>query len=376
MLNYGRHNINDEDIKSVVDALRSDWLTIGPLVEEFEENLSKFTGAPTITVSSGTAALHSAFAAIELLPGDEVISPPLTFIATQATSRFFNAKTVFADIEDEFGHIDPKEVERKITSKTKAIVAVDYSGNPADLDALMLLKNKFGLYLIEDAAHSFGSRYKSKQVGSIADLTTFSFFPTKNFTTGEGGAISSNHFDLLEKAKLFSRQGIVRDKTKFKSNNDGPWHQEVQSFGLNYRLPDILCALGISQLRRAEHFKNQKMKIVSTYNYELGNLEGIRLPKSREECSVNWHLYPIRVEPSIRRKLFEHLIRHGIKAQVNYLPAHMQPVFSIEKYSPQDFPVSHKFYSEEISIPLYAGMSDEQVNLVVDTLKNFFRISR
>jgi dTDP-4-amino-4,6-dideoxygalactose transaminase len=373
MLNYGRHNINDEDIKSVVEALKSDWLTIGPLVEKFEEKLSEFTGAPTISVSSGTAALHSAFAAINLQPGDEVISPPLTFIATQATSSLFNAKTVFADIEDEYGHIDPIEVERKITSRTKAIVAVDYSGNPADLDALLLLKNKYGLYLIEDAAHSFGSLYKNKNVGSISDLTTFSFFPTKNFTTGEGGAISSNHPDLLEKARLFSRQGIVRDKTKFKNSNEGPWHQEVQSFGLNYRLPDILCALGISQLRRAEEFKNQKMNIVETYNSELGDFKGIRLPKTREECSVNWHLYPIRVESSIRRELFEHLLRQGIKAQINYLPAHMQPVFNIQKYDSHDFPVSYKFYSEEISVPLFAGMTDEQVHLVVKTLKGFFR---
>ena len=206
MIPYGRHNINDEDVSAVVSALRGDWLTTGPLVEKFELALENIVGAPCVAVSSGTAALHCAYAAIDLRPGDEVITPPITFIATQATAALFGATIVFADIQSDTGNIDPNLVESLITSKTKAIVAVDYAGHPADLDELRSIANKYGIFLIEDAAHSLGSTYKNKPVGSIADITTFSFFPTKNMTTGEGGAVSSSNDALLEKARKFSRQ--------------------------------------------------------------------------------------------------------------------------------------------------------------------------
>jgi dTDP-4-amino-4,6-dideoxygalactose transaminase len=255
MIPYGRHSIYDADIEAVVKALRSDWLTTGPLVEDFEAALEKVVGAPCISVSSGTAALHCAYAAIDLQPGDEVITPPITFIATQATAAFFGAKIVFADIQSDTANIDPQAAEAAITPRTKAIVAVDYAGHPADLDELRAIADRYKIYLIEDAAHSIGSTYKGRAVGSIADITTFSFFPTKNLTTGEGGAVASIHTELLEKAKRFSRQGLVRSPNEFKITDQGPWHQEVHEFGLNYRLPDLLCALGISQLRRLDDFK-------------------------------------------------------------------------------------------------------------------------
>ena len=248
MIPYGRHSINDDDIAAVVAALKSDWLTTGPLVEEFESALEKVVGAPCITVSSGTAALHCAYAAIGLRPGDEVITPPITFVATQATAALFGATIVFADVLPDTANIDPQAVAAAITSRTKAIVAVDYAGHPADLDELRAIADRHGIYLIEDAAHSIGSIYKGRSVGSISDITTFSFFPTKNLTTGEGGAVASIHPELLEKAKRFSRQGLVRNSNEFKITDQGPWHQEVHEFGLNYRLPDLLCALGISQL--------------------------------------------------------------------------------------------------------------------------------
>ena len=233
MIPYGRHSINEDDIAAVVKALRSDWLTTGPLVEEFEAELEKVVGAPCFTVSSGTAALHCAYAAIDLKPGDEVITPPITFIATQATAALFGAKIVFADIQPDTANINPLAVEAAITRRTRAIVAVDYAGHPADLDELRLIADKYNVYLIEDAAHSIGSTYKDRQVGSIADITTFSFFPTKNLTTGEGGAVSSINPTLLKKAKRFSRQGLVRDKNEFSIQDEGPWHQEVHHFGLN-----------------------------------------------------------------------------------------------------------------------------------------------
>ena len=257
MIPYGRQSISEEDIVAVTNALRSEWLTTGPLVEQFEEKISSIVGASSVSVSSGTAALHCAYAAIGIEPGDEVITPPITFIATQATAAIMGAKIVFADVEADTANINPDSVESLITSNTKAIVAVDYAGHPAELLALRKIADKYGIYLIEDAAHSIGSKFRDKAVGSIADLTTFSFFPTKNITTGEGGAVSSKNQELLDKAKKFARQGLIRDKNRMRNPNEGPWHQEVHAFGLNYRLPDILCALGLSQISRITDFKAQ-----------------------------------------------------------------------------------------------------------------------
>ncbi len=369
MIPYGRHFIEDDDIAAVVAALKSDWLTTGPLVEEFEAELEKVVGAPCISVSSGTAALHCAYAAIGLKPGDEVITPPITFIATQATAALFGAKIVFADIQEDTANIDPQAVEAAITPRTKAIVVVDYAGHPTDLDELRAIADKHGIYLIEDAAHSIGSTYKGRPVGSIADITTFSFFPTKNFTTGEGGAVASIHPELLEKAKRFSRQGLIRDKNKFLIQDQGQWHQEVHEFGLNYRLPDILCALGISQLSKLQKFKTRRLEIFNYYKAELSNLEGVRLPTSRENIDPIWHLYPIRVPSNRREEIFNHLRTKGIGVQVNYIPAHWHPVFAALGYKHGEFPKSEKFYSEEISLPMYVGIIDSEIESIAEKIK-------
>lgn len=366
MIPYGRHNINDQDVSAVVSALRSDWLTTGPLVERFELELENVVGAPCVVVSSGTAALHCAYAAIDLRPGDEVITPPITFIATQATAALFGATIVFADIQSDTGNIDPSLVEALITSKTKAIVAVDYAGHPADLDELRLIADKYGVFLIEDAAHSLGSKYKNKPVGSIADITTFSFFPTKNMTTGEGGAVSSNNYKLLEKARRFSRQGLVRDPKKLTKPEEGPWHQEVHGFGLNYRLPDLLCALGISQLGRLQNFKEERTKVFETYLDELGKIHKLELPTKRCYVDPMWHLYPIRVPSNVRREIFERLQQNGIKVQVNYLPANQHPVFLAMGYKGLDTPNANQFYKSEISLPMMANSEF----LSPDVLKN------
>jgi dTDP-4-amino-4,6-dideoxygalactose transaminase len=368
MIPYGRHSISDEDISAVVASLKSDWLTTGPLVEKFELALEKVVGAPCITVSSGTAALHCAYAAIGLGPGDEVITPPITFIATQATAALFGAKIVFADVQPDTANIDPEAVSAAITSRTKAIVAVDYGGHPADLDELRAIADQHGIYLIEDASHSIGSLYKGRRIGSIADMTTFSFFPTKNLTTGEGGAVSSIHPELLERAKKFSRQGLVRDLNKFKVMGEGPWHQEVHEFGLNYRLPDILCALGLSQVQRIESFKSMKKEIFKTYLDELENVEGIKLPDERTYVDTNWHLFPARVDPVKRTDIFCGLREAGINVQVNYLPAYRHPVFGAEGYKLGMFPNSDAFYSMEISLPMYSGLNIENLKYVTKTL--------
>ena len=374
MIPYGRHSINDDDIAAVVAALKSDWLTTGPLVEEFESALEKVVGAPCISVNSGTSALHCAYAAIGLGPGDEVITPPITFIATQATAAFFGATIVFADVQPDTANIDPQAVAAAITSRTKAIVAVDYAGHPADLDELRAIADRHGIYLIEDAAHSIGSIYRGRPVGSIADITTFSFFPTKNLTTGEGGAVASIHPELLERAKRFSRQGLVRNPSEFKITDQGPWHQEVHEFGLNYRLPDILCALGVSQIKRLQEFKEKKKAIFQSYRDELANTQGIGLPTERSEMNVNWHLFPTRVDALKRTSIFSGLRKAGIGVQVNYIPAYWHPVFKNTGMKKGMFPISDNFYSEEISLPMFADLSKEELQIVCEVLRDLLAV--
>jgi dTDP-4-amino-4,6-dideoxygalactose transaminase len=352
MIPYGHHSINEDDISAVAEVLRGDWLTTGPLVEKFELELEKMVGAKCAVVSSGTAALHCAFAAIDLQPGDEVITPPITFIATQATAALSGASIVFADVLDDTANIDPTAVEAAITKKTKAIVAVDYAGHPADLSELRTIADKYGIYLIEDAAHSLGSKYKDQPVGSIADITTFSFFPTKNITSGEGGAIASNNEDLLLKAKRFGRQGMVKNRDEMVLEIDGPWHQEVHNFGLNYRLPDVLCALGISQLSRIQEFKKSRAELFSKYQEIFADNKNLRLPTKKNFVDPMWHLYPIRIPSEKRRETFIKLRENGIGVQVNYLPAHMHPVFAMNGINLKSLPVAEKFYSEEISLPM------------------------
>ena len=297
------------------------------------------------------------------------LPPPITFIATQATAAFFGATIVFADVQPDTANIDPQAVAAAITPRTKAIVAVDYAGHPADLDELRAIADRHGIYLIEDAAHSIGSIYKGRPVGSIADITTFSFFPTKNLTTGEGGAVASIHPELLERAKRFSRQGLVRNPNEFKITDQGPWHQEVHEFGLNYRLPDILCALGISQLKRLGEFKNKKSAIFETYINELQNVNGVQLPTKRPYTNVNWHLFPVRVDPNKRTLLFNNLRGAGIGVQVNYIPAYWHPVFSRMGLQPGRFPESDLFYAQEISLPIFVSLQEAELERVISTFK-------
>jgi dTDP-4-amino-4,6-dideoxygalactose transaminase len=369
MIPYGRHSISEEDIEAVSAVLRSDWLTTGSQVDIFEDAISKIVGAPSFSVSSGTAALHCAYAAINLSPGDEVITPPITFVATQATAALFGAKIVFADVQLDTGNIDPASVESAITSRTKAIVAVDFAGHPVELDELRNIADKHSIFLIEDAAHSLGSIYKGERIGSKADLTTFSFFPTKNLTTGEGGAVSSNNHELLMRAKRFSRQGLVRERDKFLIQDQGPWHQEVHEFGLNYRLPDILCALGTSQLSRIEAFKSRRSKIFDFYNSELLG-SAFEAPTKRNYVDPMWHLYPARVEAKSRLKIFESLRNLGIGVQVNYMPAYWHPVFQDLGYKKGQFPVSDAFFAGEISLPMSFALSEEQMHNVVKVAKS------
>jgi len=322
-----------------------------------------------IPCANGTDALQIAMMALGLKPGDEVITPPITFIATQATAALLGAKIVFADIQSESGNINPQEVSKAITSKTKAIVAVDFAGNPADLDELRKIASSNNIYLIEDAAHSIGSVYKTQPVGAIADLTTFSFFPTKNMTTGEGGAVACGNQNLLEKVKYFARQGLIRDPNKFQITTEGIWHQEVHDFGLNYRLPDVLCSLGISQLKRLEGFKKRRSEIYSLYKELFQGVSEVQLPSSRPYVDPMWHFFPIRVESRSRKQIFDSLRAAGIIVQVNYFPVHLQPVFREKGFKIGDYPVSEGFYSREISLPLHVNLTNREVRFIVERVK-------
>jgi dTDP-4-amino-4,6-dideoxygalactose transaminase len=371
MIPYGRQSINQSDIDAVVNVLRGDWLTTGPAVEKFEFDLQKFTGGvPVVSVSSGTAALHCAYVAAGIGPGDEVITPPLTFIATQATAAMCGAKIVFSDIQPDTGNIDPLQIEEKITSRTKAIVAVDYAGHPADLDDIRKICDKHNLLFIEDASHALGSKYKNNYVGSIADITTFSFFPTKNITTGEGGAVACKDLQILQKVKRFARQGLIRDKDEFEITTEGPWHQEVHQFGLNYRLPDILAALGSNQLKRIDEFKFNRQQIWNFYNSELKKNPYLKLPAKKNFVDPFWHLYSLRIPRKLRLDFFNYMRRNDINVQVNYFPVHLQPVFQSSK-SISNLNNSIEYYNGEISLPIYSELNSSQQIQIVEVINKF-----
>ena len=306
--------------------------------------------------------------AIGLTVGDEIITPPITFIATQSTAVLLGAKIVFADVQQDTGNIDPRSVESLINSRTKAIVAVDYAGHPAELNELKQIAEKYSIYLIEDAAHSLGSKYQGLRIGCVADITTFSFFPTKNITTAEGGAVASLNPKLLERSKKFARQGLIKNQENQKLPNEGPWHQEVHEFGLNYRLPDILCAIGTSQLKKIEHFKDLRSEIFNHYSRKLKSIPNLTLPTKLKHVDPMWHLYPIRVNPNNRKSIFLDLKESGIGVQVNYLPAYLHPVFQDLGYKRGLCPEAEKFYKSEISLPIYPSLSKNDQELVIDAL--------
>jgi len=358
---YGRQFIDQEDIEAVVSALKGDLITTGPLVEEFEKSLSEVVKAPTFVVNSGTSALHCAYFGIGIKPGDEVITPPNTFVATQATAINLGAKIVFADIELHNGLISVDEIAKKITDKTKAIVLVDYAGQPCDVEAVRKLISGTEIKIIQDAAHSLGSIYKGKPVGSIADVTTFSFFPTKNITTGEGGAVSSLNEEVLLRAKEFGRQGLIRDSKRFLEPQEGPWHQEVHEFGLNYRLNDFQCALGISQLKKLERFKEDRSRIFQLYKEQFFPFKQIETIECSKEVDPMWHLFPVRVPVEKRYEIVSALKLQSIGVQVNYVPAYWHPAFRSLGFKKGLCPNSEKFYQQEVSLPLHVGLTTDKV---------------
>ncbi|GAA1952780.1 DegT/DnrJ/EryC1/StrS family aminotransferase [Amycolatopsis minnesotensis] len=370
-LPYGRQSVVDEDVEAVAAVLRGDWLTTGPAVARFESDLAGHTGGvPAVAVTSGTAALHAAYAAAGLRDGDEVVTSPMTFVATAATAVLQGAKVVFADVEADTANLDPAAAKAAVTSRTKVVAAVDYAGHPAELDELKAVAGD--ALLLEDAAHSIGGAWHGRPVGSIADLTTFSFFPTKNLTTAEGGAVVAAGA-LLERARAFRNHGLVRDKAAQRYPGEGPWHQEVHEFGLNYRLPDVLCALGSSQLERLASFKRRRAEIHARYTEAFADLDGVRTPVCRDGADPVWHLYALRVLDGRRRAMFDHLRELGIGVQVNYIPAYWHPVFEDLGYRRGLCPNAERFYAEELSLPLFPALTESDVDRVIDGVRAFFR---
>ncbi|WP_120493196.1 DegT/DnrJ/EryC1/StrS family aminotransferase [Microbacterium phyllosphaerae] len=374
MLPYGRQSISEDDIQAVVDVLRGDWLTTGPAVAAFEARLGEISGGHrAVTATSGTAALHMAYAAAGISSGDTVISTPMTFVATTAMASVLGAKIVFADVEEDTALIDPDAVETLIDERTKVIAAVDYAGHPADYDRLTASAARVGALVLDDAAHSIGSSYRGRPVGDLADLTTFSFFPTKNLTTGEGGALVAKDPRIAQRAHEFHFIGLVRDADRFEITTEGPWHQEVHEFGFNYRLDDIACALGIAQLARLDAFKRRRAEITRRYDEALAQVDGVRTPIQRDDVDVIRHLYPVRILEGRRRQVFDRMRADGIGVQVNYMPVYWHPVYADAGYLRGMCPNAEMFYQEELSLPIHPELTDAQVDQVVDSLTRALR---
>jgi dTDP-4-amino-4,6-dideoxygalactose transaminase len=296
----------------------------------------------------------------------------MTFVATASTAALHGAKVVFADVDDDTGNVSPTAVAAAITTRTRVVTAVDYAGHPAALDELSDIAHRGGALLLDDASHAIGSSWRGRPIGSLADLTTFSFFPTKNITTAEGGAVAAQDGGLLARAQAFRNHGLVRDRDRQRFSDEGGWHQEVHEFGLNYRLPDVLCALGSSQLRRLSTFKQARAAIHRRYDDALRDIDELRLPITRPGADPAWHLYPLRVLDGRRKALYEHMRAHGIGVQVNYLPVYWHPVFADLGYPRGMCPNAERFYADELSLPLFPDLTVSDIDRVIDTVRSFF----
>ena len=421
---YGRQSIDEQDVAAVCSVLRSDWLTTGPKVEEFEKAVADYAGAKyAVAVSSGTAALHVAMYAIGIKPGDEVIVPPITFAATANCVVYQGGSPVFADVDPGTLLLDPAKVEEKITEKTRAIIGVDYAGQPCDWDRLREIADRYKLRLVADGCHAIGAEYKGRKVGTLADMTIFSFHPVKHITTGEGGMITTDDDGLAERMRLFRTHGITRDPKCFSSltshrgvgpygpeadlrphTSDSSWFYEMVDLGYNYRITDFQCALGISQLRKLPKFLKRRREIAALYDEALANIPGIEPLGLRDDVlrakdyakhqaptdihsssdamrnapravrsSHAYHLYVIRIDSNVlgadRATLFTNLRKKGIAVNVHYIPVHLQPFYR-EKFhtGPGLCPVAEAAYEQIISIPMFPGMTDEDVEAVIEAI--------
>ncbi len=370
MIPYGRQTIEDDDINAVIEVLKSDYLTTGPKIAEFEKSVADYVGAKyAVAISNGTSALHAACFAAGIGPGDEVITTPITFAASSNCVLYCGGTPVFADIDPKTYNIDPDDIRKKITDKTKAIIAVHLAGQPCDMDEIHKIAKENNLIVIEDGAHALGSVYKGKKVGSLSDMTTFSFHPVKPITTGEGGMIVTDNEEFYKKMVLFRSHGITRDKTMM-TRNDGPWFYQQFDLGFNYRITDIQCALGCSQMKKLDRFLAKRKEIVLRYNEAFADCENIVTPYQMPETESGWHLYIVQVKNCDRKQIFEALRDKGIGVNVHYIPVYMHPYYQEHGYKDVHCKNAEEVYSHIISLPLYPGLTEEQQSYVIDTLKS------
>ena len=373
LLPYGRQSLDDADLQAVVEVLKSDWLTTGPKVDEFEERFAAWVGARhAISFSSGTSALHGAAFAAGLGPGDEAITTPMTFCATANCILYQGAVPVFADVSADTLNLDPREISKKrcfrTSSRLKAIIVVDYAGHPAALDEVGEFAKQHGALLIEDACHALGAEYRGKRVGSIADMTVFSFHPVKHLTTGEGGMVTANDATLAETLRRFRNHGISSDARQRQAT--GQWYYEMVALGFNYRLTDIACALGLSQLKKLSTNLARRREIAAYYAAAFRSVPGLILPSVRAEADPAWHLYPIRLDLASltgdRGQIFRALRAENIGVNVHYIPVHLHPYYR-ERFGhgEGECPVAEAAYERLISLPMFPGMTNADVGDVV-----------
>ena len=370
---YGHQYIDDADIQAVVEVLKSDYLTCGPKIEELEKKLCAVTGAKyAVVCSNGTAALHMACQAAGIGAGDEMITTPITFAASANCALYCGAKPVFADINEETYNIDPAHVESLTTEKTKAVVAVDYTGQSVELDRLLAHCRKHNLVLIEDGAHVIGTSYNGKKNGSIADMTTLSFHPVKTVTGGEGGAVLTNSEEYYQKLLLYRSHGITKNPAKMEHEPDGPWYYEQVALGMNYRMTDMQAALIISQLDKLPLFMKRRKEIVKAYDEAFSKLPQLFVQKEIPQSDTTRHLYILRIIPEKlkidRKQFFEALAAENICCQVHYIPFYYFPYYEKLVYQTGLCPKAEKLYEEEISLPLYYAMTDQDVDDVIQAV--------
>lgn len=370
-LPYSTQQISDEDIKAVIETLKSPYLTTGPKVSEFETVVADYVGATyAVAFSNGTAALHASCYAAGVTQGDEVITTPITFAASANCVRYMGGEVVFADIDEDTYNLDPKEVEKKITSKTKAIIPVDFTGQPVDIDAFMELGKKHNIVIIEDGAHSLGATYKGCKVGATADMTMFSFHPVKPITTGEGGMIVTNNRTYYEKLRLFRGHGITQ--TDY-AKEQGDWYYEMTDLGYNYRMTDIQAALGISQMNRLDEFIEKRQELAHLYTEKINQLTTLSAPKQLANTQSGWHLYSTQLDENAlgktRKEVFEDLRNANIGVHVHYIPVYWHPYYQELGYKRGICPKAEKWYEHALTLPLHPQMNEEDIDFILSYFK-------
>ncbi len=368
---YATQWIDKDDIGAVDSALKSEYLTQGPKVAEFEAKVADYCGAKyAVAVNSGTAALHSACFAAGIGAGDEVITSPITFVASPNCVLYCGGKPVFADIQAETVNIDPEQIEKNVTPATKAMIPVHFSGQPCELERIWAIARKHALLVIEDAAHALGAEYNGAKIGAgkYSDMTVLSFHAVKHITTGEGGMVLTNSEKLYGKLLMFRTHGITRETDRLENKNEGAWHYEMQSLGFNYRITDFQCALGVQQLKKLEKFIARRREIVNIYNENFKNIGGITLPQENGPARSAWHLYVIKAQKD-RREVFDALRAAGIGVNVHYRPVYLQPYYRQLGYHPGQCPNAEDYYRQAITLPLYPKMSNDDVRHVIDVFK-------